>query len=135
MRRSLKPGLIAWPIQPVPEPHGALPTDGVCEERYRFDLEDQRARHGRDARTRYGALLLAAMRRVAENPEGGATSDRGELRPGIRSFHIRHSRHESREAPVANPVHVLFYRVVQTSVVEIVRVLHERMEPARHIGP
>jgi toxin ParE1/3/4 len=91
--------------------------------------------HGKDARVRYRACLTAAMRRVAASPVGHSTADRSELRPGIRSFHIRHSRGESREAPVvANPVHVIFYRVVQPDIVEIVRVLHERMEPTRHIG-
>jgi toxin ParE1/3/4 len=91
-------------------------------------------RHGRDARAGYSALLLAAMRRVAEDPEGRSTADRSELRPGMRSFHIRHGRDESHEAPVANPVHVIFYRVVQPGMVEIVRVLHDRMEPRRHIS-
>jgi toxin ParE1/3/4 len=90
--------------------------------------------HGTDARIRYRACLTAAMRRVAADPEGRSTVDRAELLPGIRSFHIRHSRDESREAPVANPVHVIFYRVIQPGVVEIVRVLHDRMEPRRHIG-
>jgi toxin ParE1/3/4 len=97
-------------------------------------LRTSEERHGRDARTRYAALLLAAMRRVAEMPEGRSTSDRSGVRPGLRSFHIRHSRDESREARVANPVHVIFYRVVQPGVVDVVRVLHERMEPARHVG-
>jgi toxin ParE1/3/4 len=91
--------------------------------------------HGKEARLRYRACLTAAMRRLAADPAGMSTVDRTELAPGIRSFHIRHIRDESREAPVANPVHVIFYRVVQTSVVEIVRVLHERMEPGRHVGP
>jgi toxin ParE1/3/4 len=45
----------------------------------------------------------------------------------------RHSRNESREQPVANPVHVIFYRLAGSGVVEIIRVLHERMEPQRHI--
>ena len=74
------------------------------------------------------------MRRVAEAPEGRSTSDRSEVRPGIRSFHIRHSRGESHETPVANPVHVLFYRVPEPGVIEIVRVLHERMEAQRYIA-
>lgn len=73
------------------------------------------------------------MRRVAKHPDGRSTSDRSELRPGIRSFHIRHARDESREARVANPVHVIFYRVTQPGVIEIVRVLHDRMEPSRHV--
>jgi len=49
--------------------------------------------------------------------------------------YIRRSREESREAPVANPVHVIFYRAIQPGIVEIVRVLHDRMEPSRHFGP
>jgi toxin ParE1/3/4 len=51
----------------------------------------------------------------------------------MRSFPIRNSRDESREAPVAEPVHVIFYRVAQPGIVDVVRVLHERMEPARHV--
>ena len=97
-------------------------------------LHTSEERHGREARIRYAALLLAALRRVAEEPEGRSTLDRSELRPGIRSFHIRHSRGESREAAVANPVHVIFYRGVRPGLVEIVRVLHDRMEPRRHVG-
>lgn len=89
--------------------------------------------HGKGARTRYRACLTAAMRRAATDPDGRSTVDRSELLSGIRSFHIRHSRDESREAPVANPVHVLFYRVTSPGLVEIVRVLHERMEARRHI--
>jgi toxin ParE1/3/4 len=91
--------------------------------------------HGKEARIRYRACLTAAMRRIAADPEGRSTVDRGDLVPGIRSFHVRHSRDESREAPVANPVHVLFYRATSPGVVEIVRVLHDRMEPRRHIVP
>jgi toxin ParE1/3/4 len=90
--------------------------------------------HGKAARIRYRACLTAAMRRVAADPQGHSTVDRAELFPGIRSFHIRHSRNDSREPPVANPVHVVFYRATESGAVEIVPVLHERMEPRRHIG-
>ena len=72
------------------------------------------------------------MRRVAAEPEGRSTTDRAELGPGVRSLHVRHSRDESSETPVANPVHVIFYRAAQPGVAEIVRVLHERMDPRRH---
>src|SRR4051812_12203538 len=92
-------------------------------------LKTSEERHGRDARLRYSALLLAAMRRAAEDPSGRSTVDRAALRPGIRSFHIRYSRDESRDAPVVSPAHVIFYRVIQPGFVEILRILHERMEP------
>jgi toxin ParE1/3/4 len=73
------------------------------------------------------------MRRIAAEPAGISTVDRSELSTGIRSFHIRHSRNESVEASVLHPVHVIFFRAPQAGVVEIVRVLHERMEPGRHL--
>jgi toxin ParE1/3/4 len=34
---------------------------------------------------------------------------------------------------VMHPVHVLYYRVDRDGVIEIVRILHERMEPARYV--
>lgn len=96
-------------------------------------LRTSETRHGREARSRYRGLLAAAMRRVAGDPQGRLTLDRGELFAGLRSLHIRHSRDESREAPVGEPVHVIFYRAVEPGLVEIVRVLHDRMEPIRHM--
>lgn len=60
-------------------------------------LRTSEERNGRDARTRYAALVFTALRRVAEHPDGLSTAARSELRPGMRSFHIRHSRNESSE--------------------------------------
>lgn len=91
-------------------------------------------RWGIDGRRRYAATLAAAMRQVATDPKGPTTRDRVELRRGIRSFHIRHAVGDLRELKVRRPVHVLYYRVVQPGLVEIVRVLHERMEPGRHLA-
>ena len=90
--------------------------------------------HGAEARLRYRALLTAALKRIAADPQGISTSDRSELFDGVRSFHIRHARADSREAAVASPVHVIFYRASEPGVVEIIRVLHERMEPSRYVS-
>jgi toxin ParE1/3/4 len=49
-------------------------------------------RWGTQGRRRYAAIIAAAMRKVAADPNGPATRDRAELSPGVRSFHIRHSR-------------------------------------------
>jgi toxin ParE1/3/4 len=69
--------------------------------------------NGKQARIRYRACLTAAMRRVAADSNGLSTADRADLLPGARSFHARHSRNESRQTPIANPAHVIFYRTVQ----------------------
>jgi toxin ParE1/3/4 len=73
------------------------------------------------------------MRKVAAQPDGAATRDRAELSDGIRSLHLRHVRPNDGETKVKRPVHVLFYRIVRPNLVEIVRVLHQRMEPVRHL--
>jgi len=94
-------------------------------------LELSGERWGDDGRARYAALLGAAMRKIAADPEGPNTRDRSELAPGLRGFHLRHAR---RGLDVASPVHVIFYRVGASGWIDVVRVLHERMEPTRHVG-
>ena len=89
---------------------------------------------GAEAERRYAATLASAMRQVAAEPEGRVTRGRDELLAGIRSFHLRHARVDDPVSRVRRPVHVLYYRAVGPELIEIVRVLHERMEPARQIA-
>src|SRR6266849_887314 len=91
-------------------------------------------RWGSEGRRRYALVLAAAMRRVALDPRHPTAREHDELRAGVRSFHIQHARGDDPEAKVRRPVHVLFYRVIEPGLIEIIRVLHERMEPRRHVG-
>ncbi|HML14454.1 MAG TPA: type II toxin-antitoxin system RelE/ParE family toxin [Xanthobacteraceae bacterium] len=90
-------------------------------------------RWGTDARRRYAIILATAMRKVAADPLGPTTRRRADLLPGIRSFHIRYARSTEPGQKVIGPVHVLYYRVIEPGLIEIIRVLHDRMDPARHI--
>ena len=94
-------------------------------------LGDSAEKWGAEASRRYGVTLMRAMRQVASNPEGRLTRPRPDLRPDLRSFHLRHVRQTGRLPAVKRPVHVIYYRVVEPGLVEIARVLHDRMEPAR----
>lgn len=96
-------------------------------------LSTSAERWGTEGRRRYAILLGAAMRMIAADPEGPLTHARHELLPGMRSFHTRHARREAPKARVKEPVHVLYYRAIQPGLIEIVRVLHERMDPDRHL--
>jgi toxin ParE1/3/4 len=96
-------------------------------------LSTSAERWGAEGQQRYAAVLAAAMRQVAAEPDGPLTRKRPDLRSGIRSFHVRHARGSAEAAKVRRPVHVLYYRVTHKSVIEIVRVLHELMEPRRHL--
>jgi toxin ParE1/3/4 len=91
-------------------------------------------RWGVDGGRRYASIVEAAMRKLAADPVGPTTREQAKLLPGIRSFHIRHARRENLDSKVRRPVHIIYYRVIQPGLIEIVRVLHERMEPSRHLG-
>lgn len=97
-------------------------------------LETSGERWGREGRRRYAALLATAMRGIAAEPLGPTTRERPDLLPGIRSFHLRHARAGNPDEKVRQPVHVLYYRAVAPGLIEIVRVLHDRMEPSRQVG-
>ena len=88
-------------------------------------------RWGAAGRSRYAAILAAAMGAVAADPEGPMTRDRAERSPGLRGFQLRHVRRA--HAKVGQPVHVLYYRSAESGVIETVSVLHERMDPSRHL--
>lgn len=92
-------------------------------------------RWGPAGRQRYAELLTAAMRALADDRAGSMTQNRASLARGIRSFHLRHVRVDEPEERVRRLVHVIYFRAVTPGLIEIVRVLHERMEPSRHLSP
>jgi toxin ParE1/3/4 len=96
-------------------------------------LATSRREWGAEGRRRYSALIAVAMRKLAAEPASPATRERSELGPGIRSMHLRHAASADFEGRVKRPVHVLYYRALTPGPIEIVRVLHERMEPSRHL--
>ena len=85
---------------------------------------------GRDASLRYAALLFAAMETVAVDPDRASSRKRDELWPSMRSFHTRHVR----SSGVKHPPHVLYYRIIRPGLVEIIRILHDRMDPGLHLS-
>jgi toxin ParE1/3/4 len=89
---------------------------------------------GPEGRRRYAALLAAAMRQAAADPEGHMTRDCGALLRSVRSLHLRHVRAPHPAAKVMRPLHSLYYRAIAPDLIEILRVLHERMEPSLHLG-
>lgn len=93
-------------------------------------LEISLERWGEDGQARYRELVEAALRMIASDPEGPVTKARGLLGAGLRSLHIRHARHPH---GVQDPVHVIYYRRTRSVFVEVVRILHERMDPTTHL--
>ena len=72
---------------------------------------------GVDQAEEYLRELQRAIERVAANPRIGRACD--EIRPGYRKL--------------AAGSHTLFYRVTAEGVIDVVRVLHQRMDVDRHL--
>lgn len=103
---------------------------GPAQDDLRTLLAASLERWGEEGRSRYARLVARALRKVADDPHGPRTKDRPELSPGMRSLHLRHARARS---GVRAPVHVIYYRRAADDIVEVVRVLHERMDPESHL--
>jgi len=101
------------------------------------DLEDILATSaegwGMEGQRRYAAIIAAALLQVVNDPQGPMTRERTDLLSSLRSFHTRHARGDV-AAKVRRPVHILFYRAHTPDLIEVVRVLHERMDPSRHLA-
>ncbi len=91
---------------------------------------------GEAARRRYENLIVAALRDVATQPERPGSIARPELGAGVRSWHLRLSRHHAGAAAelVRRPRHFLVYRF-ELNLLVVGGVLHDAMELARHLDP
>ncbi|MBD8594651.1 MULTISPECIES: type II toxin-antitoxin system RelE/ParE family toxin [unclassified Pseudomonas] len=94
---------------------------------------------GDQARQRYQALILAALQALADTPyrigSRDRDRDRDELAPGLRSYHLIYSRQQAKQThgTVKSPRHIVFYRVANDHVIEVVRLLHDAMEVQLHL--
>ena len=88
-------------------------------------LEASLTRLGEDGREKYARLLIQGLRELRAAPEGPATRPRPELAAGMRSFHLGQVR---KNPGVKEPLHFLLYRVRRNQPVELLRVLHERLD-------
>jgi len=91
---------------------------------------------GPAGRRRYEALIVAALQDVARDGRPLGAQARPELGRGILVYHPRHSRRRARSTDgiVRNPRHFIVYRVPGPDLVVILRVLHDAMDLARHLG-
>lgn len=109
-------------------PKPAYRLTRLAEADYAKILLFTRRRWGQEQLQAYRRLLNEAIEAVAHEPARLNSHARDELRIGFRSFHIG--------LLAARPGlgrHVIFYRVASDDVVEILRILHERMEASSRL--
>lgn len=75
----------------------------------------------------YRDTLVQAIGELSEGPDIVGGKARDDVMAGLRSLHVaRHGR---------RGIHFLMYRAAPDETIEIVRILHERMDLARHVSP
>lgn len=90
---------------------------------------------GAQGRLRYEALIIRAILDLAADSRRTGSQTRPEVAIAARTHHLCHSRSRVRAAVgrVRRPRHFVLYRIRDDGQVEIGRVLHERMDLARHL--
>ncbi len=90
---------------------------------------------GDQARQRYQTLILTALQALASKPYCIGSHDRDELAPRLRSYHLTYSRQQAKHpsGAVKSPRHIVFYRMVNDDLIEVVRLLHDAMEVQLHL--
>lgn len=91
---------------------------------------------GEAARLRYESLIVAALRDVATQPDRPGSIARPELGAGVRTWHLRLSRHHAAAGTgvVRRPRHFLVYRL-EPALLVVGRILHDVMELAQQLDP
>ena len=73
----------------------------------------------------YRDTLVQAIGELADGPDVAGSKARDEIMPGLRTLHIaRQGRRGS---------HFLMYRAAAKSTIEILRIVHDRMDLQRHL--
>lgn len=104
---------------------------GHAEDRVDQIVMDSARQFGLDAAVRYNKLILTAMTLVGSTPllAGSRTVPRV---PGLRVFPLRlAARLVTPGDRVGRPRHLIVYRVTPDGVVEILSLVHDRMDLTR----
>jgi toxin ParE1/3/4 len=73
----------------------------------------------------YKDTLTGALAALHAGPDVPGSSSRDEIRPGLRSLHVARNGRRGR--------HFIVYRAAPEQVIEVVRLLYDSMDLARHI--
>ncbi len=89
---------------------------------------------GHAAALRYETLIDQAIADLADDPARRAAKERPDLLPGVWLYHLASSRaHVPSDQAVKSPRHFVMFRHLQPGVIEIIRILHDSRDLARHL--
>lgn len=98
-----------------------------AENDFREIIRASQSDFGNQAAIRYKRLILVALREIANDPK---LQGHREFEGIAYLYHIRYSskRASMDSIKVRNPRHFVVYRILKSGIIEITRILHERMD-------
>ncbi|HLW93162.1 MAG TPA: type II toxin-antitoxin system RelE/ParE family toxin [Roseiarcus sp.] len=108
----------------MPKPRWRIRLGAEAEKDFIRILKSTRERFGEKQVEIYQATLLEALASLADGPDALASVAREEILPGLRTLHV--ARHGRRGR------HFIMYRARAGQVIEVLRILHDAMDLARH---
>ncbi len=75
----------------------------------------------------YRVTLLEALAALHTGPDVLGSVARDEILPNVRTLHVARKGHRGR--------HFIIYRASPGNVIDVIRILHDQMDLARHIPP
>lgn len=98
-------------------------TEGDFVAILQWTAETFGVRQARD----YRETLLAALAALGDGPDAPGSTPRDEILPGMRTLHVARRGRRGR--------HFVLYRTSGGGTIEVVRILHDAMDLARHVSP
>lgn len=96
--------------------------------------QESEERFGARTADAYADLLQTALRDLQIDCERSGVKPAAHALPGIRLYHLRHSRQRvSSAVRIAAPRHLIAFRIVGETI-EVLRVLHDAMDIAARLG-
>lgn len=80
-------------------------------------------------RTTYNDLIRLGVASIVSDPNRHGVRVASHLGDGVHIYHLRHVR----QTRVKSPRHMIIYRLSSSGFITILRVLHDRMDPHRHV--
>ena len=75
----------------------------------------------------YARTLALALRALTDGPEIAGVKPRDDILPGVLVLHVARQRRKGR--------HLIVFRLGRKHIIEVLRVLHDSMDLARHLEP
>ena len=86
----------------------------------------------------YAKLLATAIEQIAEDPDRVGSIQRPDIAEKCQTYHLFFSRKSTGKRGsrrILQPRHFLVYRVKESNIVEIGRILHDSMDLERNLPP